>query len=103
MTTSKTGQKSEKRAATKVGVVESDARSKTRKVVITYLAKHPKYGKYIGQRTVLNVHDEKNESRRGDVVECVHCRPISKTKQWKLLRIVEKRSERLVDPVVTEV
>ncbi len=78
---------------TRVGVVETDVRSKTRKVVVAYMAMHPKYGKFIRQRTVLHVHDEKNESRTGDVVEVAHCRPISKSKSWKLVRIVEKRSE----------
>ncbi len=77
----------------KIGVVESDARDKSRKVVIHYKSKHPKYGKYVSKRTVLHVHDEKNESSMGDVVEIVQCRPISKTKSWKLNRIVEKRSE----------
>jgi small subunit ribosomal protein S17 len=79
--------------STKIGVVETDKREKTRKVVVAYLAKHPKYGKYTRQRTVLHVHDEKNESRAGDVVECAPCRPISKTKSWTLVRVVEKRAE----------
>ncbi len=79
--------------ATRTGVVETDKRDKTRKVVVSYMAKHPKYGKYVRQRTVLHVHDESNESRVGDVVEVVQCRPLSKTKCWRLLRIVEKRSE----------
>lgn len=74
----------------RVGVVESDARDKTRKVVINYLAKHPKYGKYVRRRTVLHVHDEGNESHRGDRVEVAPCRPISKTKRWRLVRVVEK-------------
>ena len=78
---------------TRVGVVDTDTRDKSRKVVIDYRAKHPKYGKYIGRRTVLHVHDEHNESARGDVVEVAECRPFSKTKSWRLVRIVEKRSE----------
>lgn len=77
----------------KVGVVESDARDKSRKVVIHYKSKHPKYGKFVSKRTVLHVHDENNESSIGDVVEIVQCRPISKTKSWKLSRIVEKRAD----------
>jgi len=79
--------------ATRTGVVETDKRAKTRKVVVSYMAKHPKYGKYVRQRTVLHVHDEDNVSKVGDVVEVVQCRPLSKTKCWKLLRIVEQRSE----------
>lgn len=76
----------------KIGVVESDARDKSRKVVIHYKSKHPKYGKYVSKRTTLQVHDENNESHNGDVVEIVQCRPVSKTKSWTLNRIVEKRS-----------
>src|SRR5262245_47605100 len=83
----------ESKTGTKIGVVDTDKRDKTRKVVVAYLAKHPKYGKYTRQRTVLHVHDEQNESRSGDVVEVAPCRPISKTKSWKLVRIVEKRAE----------
>jgi small subunit ribosomal protein S17 len=78
---------------TKTGVVESDKRDKTRKVVVSYLDPHPKYGKYIKKRTVLHVHDEKNESKTGDVVEVAQCRPVSKTKSWRLVKIVEKRSD----------
>ena len=78
---------------TKIGVVETDQRAKTRKVVVSYLDRHPKYGKYVQKRTVLHVHDEKNESKTGDVVEVAQCRPISKTKRWRLVRVVEKRSE----------
>ena len=74
----------------KVGVVESDKRDKTRKVVISYLAKHPKYGKYVRRRTVLHVHDEANESKTGDTVEVVPCRPMSKTKSWRLSRVVKR-------------
>ena len=77
---------------TRTGVVESDKREKTRKVVIRYKAMHPKYGKYVSARTVLQVHDEQNESRLGDVVEVAECRPISKTKSWKLVRVVERRA-----------
>ncbi len=74
-----------------VGTVQTDARDKSRKVVIAYQTKHPKYGKYVNKRTVLHCHDENNESSAGDVVEVVQCRPVSKTKSWKINRIVEKR------------
>jgi len=73
----------------KIGIVESDQRSKTRKVAIEFSAKHAKYGKYMQKRTVLHVHDENNESKLGDRVEIAECRPISKTKSWTLMRIVE--------------
>jgi len=75
----------------RVGVVQTDARDKTRKVVIEFQSQHPKYGKYVQRRTVLHVHDEHNESRTGDKVEIVPCRPMSKTKSWKITRVVEKR------------
>lgn len=74
----------------KIGVVESDSRAQTRKVVVRYKAKHPKYGKYVSRRTVLHVHDPENESTIGDRVEVAPCRPISKTKSWRLVRVVEK-------------
>jgi small subunit ribosomal protein S17 len=83
----------ESKTGTQIGVVESDVRLKTRKVVVNYLDKHPKYGKYVRKRTVLHVHDENNESKNGDLVEVAPCRPLSKTKSWKLVRIVEKRAE----------
>ena len=73
----------------RVGVVESDKRDKTRKVTIRFSVKHPKYGKYIRRRTVLQVHDEKNESHVGDRVEVAECRPLSKTKSWILVKVLE--------------
>jgi small subunit ribosomal protein S17 len=77
----------------KTGVVESDKRNKTRRVVVSFMSKHPKYGKYVRNRTILQVHDEKNQSHTGDVVEVKQCRPRSKTKNWELIRIVERRAE----------
>ena len=77
------------RSPRRVGIVEADARDKTRRVAIRYIVKHPKYGKYLRRRTVLHVHDEDNVSRKGDRVEIAECRPISKTKSWILLRVVE--------------
>ena len=58
--------------------------------MIKYSVKHPKYGKYIRRRSVLQVHDAKNESHLGDRVEVAECRPISKTKSWILTRVIEK-------------
>lgn len=77
-------------ASRKVGVVESDARDRTRKVAIRYSVKHPKYGKYIRRRTVLHAHDEENVSKKGDLVEIAECRPISKTKSWIVTRVVRE-------------
>jgi small subunit ribosomal protein S17 len=75
---------------TKVGVVTSDKRTKTRKVEISFTVKQPKYGKYLRRTSVFQVHDEKNESKVGDRVEIANCRPISKTKSWRLVKVLEK-------------
>lgn len=75
---------------TRIGVVESDVRDKTIRVRLERLVKHAKYGKYTKWRTVLHAHDEKNEAKIGDVVEIVECRPISKTKSWRLARFVSR-------------
>ncbi len=74
----------------RIGVVASDKCDKTRKVVVSYVAKHPKYGKYLRKRTVLHVHDENNESREGDRVEVAPSRRLSKTKSWRLVRVVQR-------------
>src|SRR6266850_8540999 len=75
---------------TAVGIVTSDKMKKTRRVEIPRLEKHPRYGKYIRRRTICYAHDEKNESRLGDLVEIMETRPLSKTKNWRLLRVVTK-------------
>ena len=73
-----------------VGVVTSDKMNKTRRVEIPRLVKHVRYGKYIKRRTVCHVHDENNESHAGDTVEIMETRPLSKTKHWRLVRVVTK-------------
>jgi small subunit ribosomal protein S17 len=78
-----------------LGVVTSDKISKTRRVEIPRLVKHPKYGKFLRRRTVCFVHDENNESQRGDTVEIIECRPMSKTKRWLLVRVTAR--SRLID------
>ena len=83
-----TTQRGNRRVA--VGVVTSDKMNKTRRVEIARLVKHARYGKYIRRRTVCHVHDETNESRLGDTVEIMETRPLSKTKNWRLVRIVIK-------------
>ena len=88
---------------TVVGVVASDKGNKTIKVVVNYQTKHPKYGKYLKRRTVLHAHDEKNEAREGDTVEIAECRPLSKTKHHRLLRIVQKAPEKAVQISAEEV
>jgi len=76
-----------------VGVVTSDRMQKTRRVEIPRLVKHARYGKYIRRRTICHVHDEQNESRTGDTVEIMETRPLSKTKSWRLVRVVTKAPE----------
>ena len=88
MTTAQAANK--KPATTRTGIVESDKRDKTRKVVVANLSIHAKYGKIMRSRTVLHVHDAGNESKLGDLVEVTPCRPMSKTKRWALVRIVRK-------------
>ena len=77
---------------TMVGTVESDKRAKSRTVVVNYKAMHPKYGKFVSRKTTLQVHDETNDSKVGDTVEVKPCRPMSKTKKWTLVRVVERGS-----------
>ena len=80
----------EKVQRTLTGSVTSDAMDKTVTVMIERRIKHPVYGKYITRTTKLHVHDEKNECNTGDVVVIEQCRPISKTKSWNLVEVVEK-------------
>ena len=74
----------------RVGVVASDARDKSRKVVVAFKAKHPKYGKFVRRRSTLQVPDEANESKLGDTVEVEECPPVSKTKTWRLVRVITR-------------
>ncbi|MEM6690722.1 MAG: 30S ribosomal protein S17 [Planctomycetota bacterium] len=72
------------------GIVTSDKMSKTRRVEINRVVKHPKYKKYIRRKTVCHVHDENNESGLGDRVEIIESEPLSKLKRWRLVRVLEK-------------
>ena len=74
-------------------VVVSDKRDKTRKSLVEYLVKHPRYNKYLRKRTILHVHDERNASKTGDKIEIMECRPISKQKNWRLVRVITKAKE----------
>ncbi|MEW6444793.1 MAG: 30S ribosomal protein S17 [Pseudomonadota bacterium] len=80
----------EKTKSTLMGVVVSDKMDKSITVLIERRVKHPVYGKYMTRSTKLHVHDENNESRMGDKVEIVECRPVSKTKAFNLVRVVER-------------
>jgi small subunit ribosomal protein S17 len=72
------------------GTVTSAASSKTRRVEIPRIVRHPKYGRILHRRTVCHVHDEAEESRLGDLVEIVECPPRSRLKRWELVRVVQK-------------
>ena len=75
---------------TLVGRVVSDKREKSATVLVERKVKHELYGKYVRRSTKLHVHDEQNECREGDLVEVVEGRPVSKTKAWRLHRVVER-------------
>jgi small subunit ribosomal protein S17 len=81
------------RRSAEIGVVASDKMNKTRRVVVERLVPHPKYGKLMRRRTVCHVHDETNQSHRGDMVEIMETRPLSKLKRWRLVRIVRKGAQ----------
>jgi small subunit ribosomal protein S17 len=78
---------------TLTGVVISAVGDKSLKVAMDYKVKHPKYGKYVRRRTKIGVHDERNRGGVGDVVEIAECRPRSKTKRWRLVKVVRKAVE----------
>ncbi len=72
------------------GRVTSSKMDKTITVLVERLERHPIYGKYVRKSTKLHAHDENNECREGDVVVIAQSRPLSKTKAWKLVQIVER-------------
>ncbi|CAN5502973.1 30S ribosomal protein S17 [Ferruginibacter paludis] len=74
----------------RVGVVSSNKMDKSIVVVIERKVKHPLYGKFVKKSTKFHAHDEKNECSIGDTVKIMETRPISKTKRWRLVEIVEK-------------
>ena len=82
----------EKVLRTQTGSVISDRMDKTVTVLIERKVKHPLYGKFVKKSTKLHVHDENNECTMGDTVQITECRPLSKTKSWTLVKVVEKAS-----------
>lgn len=80
----------EQKIKTLTAVVIGKSGNKSVRVAIDYKVRHPKYGKYIKRRTKLAVHDEHNQSSPGDLIEIVGCRPYSKNKSWRLVRVVQK-------------
>lgn len=75
---------------TRVGVVTSNRMDKTITVAVERKVKHPIYGKFVKKTTRFHAHDEKNECSIGDVVKIMETRPLSKTKRWRLVEVVEK-------------
>ena len=75
------------------GRVVSNKMHKTITVTIERQVSHPLYGKFIRRRTKLHAHDENNECKEGDLVLIQECRPLSKTKSWRLVKVLEKAVE----------
>ena len=78
------------RRKVRVGVVVSDARDKTVTLEVQDTKRHPRYAKTVPRRSRLHAHDEQNEARLGDTVRVMETRPLSKTKRWRVIEIVEK-------------
>ena len=76
-----------------MGRVVSDKMDKSIVVLLERQVKHPMYGKFIKRSKKYHVHDENNECREGDVVLFKSCRPLSKTKHWTLIKVVERAAE----------
>ncbi len=74
----------------RVGVVSSNKMDKSITVKVERKVKHPLYGKYVKKTTGCHAHDEKNECNIGDVVKIMETRPLSKTKRWRLVEVLEK-------------
>lgn len=83
----------EERASRKirVGIVTSDKMDKTVTVAVVNRKSHPVYGKTLTSTVKLKAHDEENDAKEGDTVEIMETRPLSKTKRWRLIRIVERK------------
>ncbi|HWK03692.1 MAG TPA: 30S ribosomal protein S17 [Puia sp.] len=75
---------------TRIGVVKSNKAEKSITVTVERKVKHPIYGKFVKKTTSFHAHDEKNECTIGDVVRIMESRPLSKTKRWRLVEVIEK-------------
>ena len=82
----------DKRIRTETGRVISNKMNKTITVLIERKVKHPIYGKYIRRSTKFHAHDENNQCNEGDLVTIAECRPISKSKTWRLVEVLERAS-----------
>jgi small subunit ribosomal protein S17 len=75
------------------GRVVSNKMDKTITVLVERRIQHPMYGKFLTRRTKLHAHDEQNECKEGDLVQIEECRPLSKTKAWRLVKVLERARE----------
>jgi small subunit ribosomal protein S17 len=82
-----------KPARTVSGRVVSNKMDKSVTVLVERLVQHPLYGKFIRRSTKLHAHDEANECNEGDLVMIEQCRPLSKTKSWRLVRVIERAQQ----------
>lgn len=74
----------------RIGIVTSDKMDKSIVVSVERKVKHPKYGKFVKNTTKFVAHDEKNDSNEGDTVRIMETRPLSKSKNWRLVEVVER-------------
>lgn len=74
----------------RIGVVSSDKMDKTITVAVKWKERHPMYGKYVNKTRKFHAHDEKNDCKTGDTVRIMETRPLSKTKRWRLVEIIER-------------
>ena len=74
----------------RIGIVVSSKMDKTITIQVEMTKPHPQYGKIMKKYTKFKAHDEKNEARTGDRVRIIETRPLSKTKRWRLVKVVEK-------------
>jgi small subunit ribosomal protein S17 len=72
-----------------IGFVTSRSGDKSIKVTVPFKTPHPRYHKVVNRKTVVHVHDEKNETKVGDKVEIMETRPISRLKRWRVIRVIE--------------
>ena len=75
------------------GRVVSNKMHKTITVQVDRRVRHPVYGKYVSRRSKLHAHDENNDCKEGDLVLIEQCRPLSKTKTWRLVKVLERARE----------
>ena len=73
-----------------IGYVVSDKMDKTRVVAVTEHYKHALYGKFLKRTQKFHVHDDSNDSKMGDKVQIIETRPLSKTKRWRLIEVLER-------------